>query len=134
MAQQWAALISLGPSGTQVPCPVLPPSPFTSRRPCPLLLSGEVHNRNSLSHKTRLACSQGACPPPLGGEQRQASALDFLQWYQSRNVTSGRRIEISRLFRQSADVIFFVCSLFYPESRSDYTHCHFQGPSLRLKQ
>lgn len=64
MAQQWAALISLGPSGTQVPCPVLPPSPFTSRQPCPLLLSGEVHNGNLLSHNTGWLAPRGLVPLP----------------------------------------------------------------------
>lgn len=118
MAQQWAALISLGSSGTQVGCPVLPPSPFTSRQPCPLLLSGEVHNRNSLSHKTRLAGSQGLVPLPWLGSKDGQVHLTFC------NATRAETWQVTEelKYRSYSDSVLMWVFLFI--------HCSIPEPRL----
>lgn len=101
-------------------CPAWPSTlSFTSRQPCPA--------------QCQLKCTKHGWLAPRG-QQRQARPPDCLQWYHSRNMTSGTRIEIPGPFRQSADMIPFVYSLFCPGSWSDYTQCHFQGPSLMSRK
>lgn len=125
MAQQWAALISVGPSGTQVPCPVLPPSPFSLAPRCwqvKCTTGARCHTQHGW------LAPRGLIPLPWLGSKDRRVHLTF--GHGSRAETWQGTAELKYHGYSVCWCDFFCLFIHCPiQNQSDYTHCHFQGPS-----